>query len=365
MGVLVLINLFLFDINFVDVDDHLICYVHHVTPKKSVNLSYTSCELQISSSNLKAVSFSPEKTNPLNHAMAGKSPVKIRKFEFNTKFNNVVITKNTIIEHYKEPINFTCADSTAPVTVSDLYAISPGQLVNVTAKVTHMTGVKVIKMDDGTLKQTRAILVDPTGSIKVVFWQEWVDSVEDGETYTFTNLRVKEDYHSHEKFVNTAKAGCKIEASVPFTQPLPDVKISLTDIATKEATISVVGVKTVSKYFSCNTCSRKLEERGIKYYCRSCNMKQKPVNDQWFCKLRVKDSSSQQFNISVFHPEMLKLLQTQGKAMLPTLTTDEVEDILLDITNVHITMNVQQGKLVDILESNTKNEESTCKDNLE
>ncbi len=55
-------------------------------------------------------------------------------------------------------------DFTEPVTVSDLYAISPGQLVTVTAKVTHMTGSKFIKMDNASLKQSRAILLDPTGS---------------------------------------------------------------------------------------------------------------------------------------------------------------------------------------------------------
>lgn len=163
------------------------------------------------------------------------------------------------------------------------------------------------------------------------------------------NLRVREDNYSHEKFLSTAKTGFKIEQSAPFTQPLPDVKPSLIDIATKEATISVIGVKGLIKYFTCKSCSKKLEESGTKYYCRSCNMKQKPINSHWFCRLRVKDSSSQQFNISVFHAEMLKLFQSRGKAILPTITTDEVEDILLDMTNIDVSINVQQGKVLDIL----------------
>lgn len=270
--------------------------MHHITPKKSGNLTYTSCELQTSSANLKAVSFSPDKTNPLKAAMAGRSPVKIKKFDINTKFNNVVITRNTVIEPYNEPVNFTCHDSTGPVTVSDLYAISLGQLVDITAKVTHMTGSKFIKMDNTTLKQSRAILLDPTGSIKVVFWESFVDSVEDGQTYKFTNLRVKEDFHTHEKFVNTAKEGCNIESASPFTTDLPEVNISLSEIATKQATVSVIGVKVVSRFFCCNNCSKKLEEKGKNYYCRPCNMKQKATNDQWFCKIRVEDSVCQQYN---------------------------------------------------------------------
>ena len=143
-----------------------ICYIHCVTPKKLGSLTYMSCELQTCSANLKAVSFSPDKVNPLKAAMASKSPVKIKKFDINQKFNNILINRSTVIEHYDEPLTFKCTDSTAPVAVSDLNAISPGQLVNITAKVTHMTGSKFIKLDNATLKQSRAIPVDPSGSIQ-------------------------------------------------------------------------------------------------------------------------------------------------------------------------------------------------------
>ncbi len=110
--------------------------------------------------------------------------------------------------------------------------------------------------------------------IKVVFWEDFVDTVQDGNTYKLTNLRVKEDYHTHEKFGNTAKEGCKFESAAPFTQPLAEVKFSLSKIASKEATISIIGIKLVLKNLSCNTCSKKLEERSINYYCPPCNMKQ-------------------------------------------------------------------------------------------
>ena len=79
-------------------------------------------------------------------------------------------------------------------------------------------------------------------------------------------------------------------------------------------------------------------------------MKQKPTNTQWYCKLRVQDTSSRQFNLSVFHPQLIKLLQTQGKYLLVALTKDQIEDILLDVEGLQVSMNVQQGKLLDILQ---------------
>jgi hypothetical protein len=161
------------------------------------------------------------------------------------------------------------------------------------------------------------------GSIKVVFWESFVDSVEDGQTYKFTNLRVKQDFHTHEKLVNTAKEGCKVNK----------VNISLSEVATKQAIISVIGVKVVSKYFCCNTCSKKPEERGkiIIAVCATWNKRQQMTSGFVKFASRILHAS---YNLTVFHPEMVKLFQKQGKRLLSTLSTDEVEDILLDTTDL-------------------------------
>ena len=61
--------------------------------------------------------------------------------------------------------------------------------------------------------------MDPTGYIRVVFWEEWVKSVQENATYIFKNLRVKEDNYTKEKYVNTAKEGFDVEES-PHLQTL-------------------------------------------------------------------------------------------------------------------------------------------------
>lgn len=49
---------------------------------------------------VKAISFSPVKTAPLRAVMENTSPVKLKKFEFNEQFRNIVITNNTsLINH--------------------------------------------------------------------------------------------------------------------------------------------------------------------------------------------------------------------------------------------------------------------------
>ncbi|CAB3979624.1 Hypothetical predicted protein [Paramuricea clavata] len=330
--------------------DEIVCFVHNLTPKKSGSMSYNTCDLQTLTANVKAVCFSPEKVIPLKQAIASKSPVKIKKFEFNEKFNNVVISRKSVIQECEGPIGFKCDDMNSEVSLIQVHSVSPGQLVTVAAQITQMSGVKKVKREDGCLDEVTAMLVDPTGSIKCVFFGEWVKCIEEGETYTFTNLRVRTDYLSQEKFVNTAKTGCKIETRKAFGEPLAPAAPLVADIATKEAIFSVVGIKGISKYYSCSSCSKKLEEQGTKLYCRSCNMKQKPTNVQWVSRLRVQDSTSDQLNITVFHPHMVKLFESQGKSLLPSLTESVIEDILLDVENIHASINIQQGKLLDILE---------------
>ena len=61
-----------------------------------------------------------------------------------------------------------------------------GSLFTIKATVSKMSGVKQVKIDNGYLKQVMVILVDPTASIQAVFWEEWIDSIEDGKTYVFT-----------------------------------------------------------------------------------------------------------------------------------------------------------------------------------
>ena len=73
-------------------------------------------------------------------------------------------------------------------------------------------------MDRGTLNKVSATLVDPTGSITGVFWEEWVDCIQVDHTYTFTNMRVKKDNYTNELFVKTAKEDFKVVEVEAFTE---------------------------------------------------------------------------------------------------------------------------------------------------
>ena len=125
------------------------------------------------------------------------------------------------------------------------------------ATVKSVSGTKTVKMDKKTLTKLSATLVDPTGSIHAVFWEEWVHSVQMNKTYIFTNFRIKKDNYTGEVYINTAKDGFKIETAPDFLEELPDAEPTLLDMTTKDVDIIIIGVKSISSYYTCTVCGKK------------------------------------------------------------------------------------------------------------
>jgi hypothetical protein len=111
--------------------------------------------------------------------MEKKSPVKIQNYDYNEKFSNIVIQNKSSISTLSEKLPFALNDSidSEVLTIDSLYTTVPQQLVTVRATVNDISGVKTIKLENKTLKKSSATLVDPTGSISAVFWEEWASCV--------------------------------------------------------------------------------------------------------------------------------------------------------------------------------------------
>ena len=140
-----------------DQDVELIAYVHNYLSHvhKSGKVSYTTCQLQTSSTaTIKAICFSPDKVKPIKSAMETKSPIKLRKYQFNERFNTIVVNKNTVIQNYTKSLDFKPSETlqTQLITINSINSISPQQLVSVKAKVTQLTGPKTHRTEKATLQ---------------------------------------------------------------------------------------------------------------------------------------------------------------------------------------------------------------------
>ena len=323
--------------------------------QKAGRVNYTTCTLQTSEdATMKAICFSPDKVNPLRKAMENKSPVKVRRFEYNEKFNNIVINRSTAVMDHNEPLPFPPAESSTSclVNIATVKTTSVNQLVLVKATVKHLSGPKIVKWENGSVQKRSCVLQDPTGAIKAVLWEEWIDSVEDDQTYLFTNLRVKKDGYTNEIYVNTAKSGFEVKECVPFDEVLPDVGPAIADLVAKQAIVSIIGVKTLNKYNSCNACGKKVEGTGKTVKCESCKVRQRvsQENANWYARLFVQNvETKEKVYLTVFHSQLMKILAVNEKEITAEDNDETVTDMLLDSNNITITYNLGEGKIVDVL----------------
>ena len=75
-----------------------------------------------------------------------------------------------------------------------IQSILVGQLITLKAKVVHLTDVTDVKKRN--LKYRNATIVDPSGSINLTLWEDHCESVTEGETYIFKNIRIKENLNN-------------------------------------------------------------------------------------------------------------------------------------------------------------------------
>ena len=330
--------------------------MHNVTAvQKSGKVNYTTCELQTADkSTTKAICFSPEKIKPLRRAMENRSPVKLTKYEYNERYRNIVIKNTTSVKEVSHPLDFARAESisSAVSSISTIKTTSPHELVSLKATVKQLSGTKTIKMDNGILTKRSCMLQDTTGTIEAVFWEEWIDIVENEKTYMFTNFRVKKNNYTNEVYINTAKDGFQAQECDPFEQILPDVQPNIADIATKQATVSIIGVKSLTKYNTCSACGRKMEGSGKTVKCESCKLKQRisPESTSWYARLFLQNrETKEKFYLTAFNKELSALLEENTEDLIAEQDEETITDFLLDIDNVEIKYNIAEGKLIEVV----------------
>ena len=338
--------------------EEIVAFVHNLSPVKMAGkIAFTNFDLQTSATDVvKAISFSPDRTTSLKLAMEKKSPIKLRKYEFNEQFNNTVVRQPTVVEKCSSPPPFQVNPSESlrsVVTIQEIQKISVGQLLTVKAKVVNLTQPKVIKTSDkGMLKKCSATLIDPSGSIDCIFWEELVDCIQENGKYIFTNFRVKQNYYTNEKMVTTAKTGLSVEKTTAFTEHLPQAEASIANLRTQEIKIHILGLKSLASYHVCHACSKKLENSSKHMVCTGCKLKQKPEpqNKHWYARRYVKKFSDEKsiLYLSFFNAHIKRIFELQDKQLSPTDTDDTVEDVLFGITDASITYHVN-GTVLEVL----------------
>ena len=108
----------------------------------------------------------------------------------------IIRKKKKKLEETEETLPFQRADitpTTKTTTIGSLKDLKAGQLLTFTAMANNLSPIKEItkRATNEKLHVRDCQITDPTGSIKLVLWQSFAEQVKDGQTYKFTNLRLK------------------------------------------------------------------------------------------------------------------------------------------------------------------------------
>ena len=104
---------------------------------------------------------------------------------------NVVIEKKTQVILSAAPLCFACVDLDSDKSIGSLKRVAPNQTVTIKGKVVNLSGRK--KIAGKNLSKQEGMIVDSNDTMKVVLWESFIDSVEEGKTYEFINFTYKVD----------------------------------------------------------------------------------------------------------------------------------------------------------------------------
>ncbi len=201
----------------------------------------------------------------------------------------MVINKKSSIQDCLTPVSFNCIDAeNATTKLSAIHSVVQGQLINIKATVCKTGAGRIIKtMNRSSLKKQEAIIVGPFSSIKLILWEDHVDSIVCGEMYLFKGL--KKDRYNDEIYANTAMSGSEIIPSTRFDQPLAEQSdtLELSITSSKEVTADILGVASANSHYTCGECNRVAEKQGNFVKRNSCNLMQKlsSANKRVVCKV--------------------------------------------------------------------------------
>ena len=336
-----------------DDNEEMCGYLVNVSPvKSSGNRKYFNFNIQTKSHTRRGVCFSPEKRANMSHFQDQKVPVKINQFRTAASNDVVVdqkteISPTTLTEEQMFTPNFVPSDRIT--TLDSIKNAVAEQFVTVKVKVHSLDNVKKITTKlNKTLDKQEGILLDPSGQMKILLWEDQVNSIETGETYIFKNLRVKDNQYK-ERYLNPPKGGNNYSTTVAesYQEQLPEAEVIPDTLLVAQGTIC--GVSNISKFKSCLICGNRVTVKNNKLAnCTKCRMtvKLESCIHEWQLKIHVLTNENKTVRLSVFNSEIGQLFSLCN--LDAECTEDQLLENLLQLSDVEIQYDSITNKLVDI-----------------
>ena len=235
-------------------------HISNFSPVQNSNkTNYFDMVIQTESRLVRGVCFSSARHGESSALFKNSSPVKISNItvkDVETDYPMVLMNARTKL--HKTEVSFKIQQCTYDLNIGFLSTVNNKQLITIKAKVVNLSGVKKMQTQRYDPKnKTDAILVDPSGSVRIILWEQFATEVEEQKTYTFSNVRVRKDPHLHEVSLNTPLKGCLIELCDDFQETLAKPQQLPESYTSSTVTGQIIGVNNFNVYYSCVGCSKK------------------------------------------------------------------------------------------------------------
>ena len=328
-------------------NQHLIAYVHNVTPAlsrtstgaKTATSKYFEMQLQTKDDVRRGVCFSPAKLSEFQSVESKTSPVKLINYDI-VKIDNKSVLMGARVKLFEMPVSFPKATLKSNITLGSLSAVADNQLISLDAKVVKLQGRKKVNTRYGLKEKITGFIVDPHGAITIELWEDFIPQVEEGGTYTFKNLRLHKNQYNGSLFVGTpVGCSCTITPREDFSQPLATPTDLPDTFLTKTTQAEFIGIKTFALYYSTQVITK----------CTKCGLTQKVEKCKKTCYIQafIEEEDDACVTVTIFQDVLSEALRLpHGQP----LTEDIITSGLLSLLRQNISYN-RKTKVVSSVQS--------------
>ena len=169
------------------------------------------------------------------------------------------------------------------------------------------------------------------GVTKVTFLKPLLKILKQGNTYSYTNLKVYQDKFSSNEIALATISKTKNEVTEAFQEALPVTELSQ-DITTD-----------LASYMSCIGCDKNIQGNQPIIECPNCHIKQKRSRCQqhWYAQvLFLSSSNNKDINCTMFEDTLKQAVAVAGH-QADQWNQVALESILLDMPEFSMTYNMQ------------------------
>ena len=308
----------------------------------------------------KAICFSKSKRPILLDRQQARTPVKISNFANTSNeeryWSKIIIndmTKITVPDSSDYCFQYSKPNDEPPlVKLQDVMdKCSSMDVVTVSGKIVSKSKTETVGKD--SFKLAKIMLSDGKTKVKVDVWENYIEKLEEGNTYTLCGVRVRE--WNGERKLSTTKE-CTILPNndnelkaIPFDPSAEET--SFEDVYVTVNVSNFSSIEDVHKFLQCGNCSRKILQvnSGLIVHCDRCGHSARA--NKCSTKICVKVVVNQEIE---GEPTLLHLTLFQNiLEKLMIIDTDNFDkqlicETLLFLDNITLTYNNNNKIVTDI-----------------